>query len=92
MAKGKMTPQEFRQEFHEAFGNTELTHDQLWWLVKFAKHVRLRARNNSAFNNLMNGMWPHATFKEVTKQRQDGSTYPGLQITVAGKTSSLDEE
>lgn len=62
----------------ELFG--ELTTQQLWGLVKFAKHVRLRCRNNSAFNNYMNRMFPYAIFKEVTKVARNGDKYQGLSI------------
>ena len=65
---------------------------QLWTIVKIAKWIRLRARNNSAFNNVMNTLFPYATFRQVTKTKEDGTTYPGLQITVNGQTEEGEEE
>lgn len=65
---------------------------QLWTIVKLAKWIRLRARNNSAFNNVMNQLFPNATFRTVTKTKPDGTTYPGLQITVNGQTEEGEEE
>jgi hypothetical protein len=64
--------------FQELFG--QLTTRQLWLLTKFAKHVRLRCRSNAAFNNYMNSMFPYASFKQVTKTKEDGSSYEGLTI------------
>jgi len=69
-----------------------LTLKQLWCLTKITKHVRLRCRNNTAFNNYMNGIFPYAKFATVTKQKQDGTLYPGLQITVAGATEEEDDD
>lgn len=80
-----------KEEFEAAFG-ASLNPRQLWALTKFAKHVRLRARNNTAFNNFCNAMFTNATFRTVNKQRPSRynpavmETYPGLQITVAGAT------
>ncbi len=60
-------------------------------LVKFAKHVRLRCRNNAAFNNYMNRMFDGKfIFREVTKQGPRGP-YPGLQITGDTTAESGDE-
>lgn len=61
----------------------KLTGEQLWWLVKFAKHVRGRCRNNSAFNNYMNRNF-NASFREVQKEF-NGRTYTGLKIIVNDK-------
>lgn len=69
-----------------------LTAEQLWAITRLCKHVRLRARNNSAFNNLFNQLFKHATFRQVTKTKQDGSTYPGLSITVDNNEISENEE
>lgn len=76
----KATPQELAKKIKKAFGTETLNAEQLWSLVVFAKHVRLRARNNSAFNNLMNAAFTEASFRTVTKTRKDGSSYPGLEI------------
>lgn len=79
---------------HENFG--ELTAKQLWALTLFAKNVRMRCRNNTAFNNFMNNTFPNARFQTVTKSRiswktGQSETYPGLQITVKEQTVSDDE-
>jgi len=79
---------EVAKEFEESFGRalSTLTERELWWLVKFAKHVRGRCRSNSAFNNYMNRSFPHASFRQVTKERDDGEgTYEGLDISVKEK-------
>lgn len=78
---------QLKKRIEEAFG-TELTAQQLWALTLFAKHVRLRARNNAAFNNFCNAMFPHARFRQVQKSKPDRFDpskmyhYEGLQITV----------
>jgi hypothetical protein len=79
-----------KKEFEDQFG-TSLNARQLWALVKFAKHVRLRCRNNAAFNNFCNAFFNNARFSQVTKQRPNRynpsqlENYPGLQISVAGQ-------
>lgn len=62
-----------------------LTVEQIWWLVKFSKHVRGRCRSNAAFNNYMNRNFSHARFETVTKE-YNGKVYQGLKITVNGET------
>lgn len=88
---------DLRKEIEKEFGTT-LTLRQLWVLVKICKWVRLRCRNNSAFNNFMNAIFsPHASFRQVNKQRPSRynpsvmETYPGLQIVVNGETVDDDE-
>ena len=78
-----------KEEMNKAFG--DMTSDQLWTLTKFAKHVRLRCRNNTAFNNYMTRMFDNTQFRQITKTRTDGSTYPGLQIIVDGVVAGADE-
>ena len=68
-----------------AFGKN-LTALQLWALTRFSKNVRFRCRNNSAFNNMMGRVFPHATFRQVPKVSAGGKHYEGLQITVNGQT------
>ncbi len=73
----------------------ELNVDQLWAITLIAKHVRLRARNNTAFNNFMNNIFPHASFKEVMKTKTVNGIeqrYPGLRIEVNGVSSENDNE
>ena len=88
------------QEFKELFKNTgpetdsldKLSTEQLWCIVKLCKYVRLRARNNTAFNNLFNQVFPYAKFTQVTKSRSDGTTYPGLSINGKDDLTSQDGE
>ena len=87
---------QLKSSLEKAFG-TELTGEQLWALVKLAKFVRLRARNNSAFNNLFNSLFPNAQFRAVTKERKNYKTgqmekYPGLSIVIKGQAVDQDEE
>lgn len=80
-------------EFQSAFGidASTLTAHQLWWLTKFAKHIRGRCRNNSAFNNYMNRNFAPAKFHEVPKEYQ-GRQYKGLEITANNVTLGQDGE
>lgn len=58
--------QQFKDEFQAAFGipALEATEKQLWFLAKLGKHIRLRCRNNSAFNNYFNNAFsPNARFQ-----------------------------
>jgi len=86
---------DFKSLMAENFG--ELNARQLWALVKFAKNVRLRCRNNSAFNNFMNATFPNATFRQVAKTRPNRfdpsqmEVYPGLEIVVKGDIVAEDE-
>jgi len=78
------TPSTLKANIERDFGAT-LSAQQLWTLVKLCKHVRLRCRNNAAFNNCFNSIFqPHARFTQVNKTRADGTTYPGLSILVNG--------
>lgn len=61
-----------------------LSAQQLWFLVKFSKHVRGRCRSNAAFNNYMNRNF-NAKFDTVPKE-YNGRTYQGLKITVNGES------
>ena len=90
-----MDSTDYKKLMEENFG-TELTAKQLWALTLFSKNVRLRCRNNSAFNNFMGRTFPHATFRQVTKTRKNrysgqDETYPGLEISVKGEAVSGDE-
>ena len=62
--------QDLYNDFHKAFNLEPSKFDlnQLWALTKFAKHVRLRCRNNSAFNNFMNSLFSPARFAQVAKE------------------------
>ena len=92
---------EMQEEFNKVFGNliisdgtinfkhlsiNNLSIEQLWWLTKFAKHVRGRCRNNSAFNNYMNRNFAPASFKNILKE-YNGRSYQGLQIKVGENIS-----
>lgn len=76
---------ELKESIEKAF-HEPLNASQLWALVKLSKHVRLRARNNSAFNNLFNSLFPYARFRQIQKTKANGEKYEGLSITVAGQT------
>jgi Tfp pilus assembly protein PilF len=80
---------QLKEEFNEEFGT--LSARQLWVLTKFAKRVRLRGRNNSAFNNMANRLFPYANFKQVTKRKLNGELYPGLEIIASGEVASEEE-
>lgn len=81
-------PSVAKQVIEDAFGPIEnLTPKQIWALVKICKNVRLRCRNNNAFNNYFNGIFgTKYSFNTVTKTRPKrfypGQTepYPGLEI------------
>lgn len=86
---GPETQRRLVAEFEEQFG--KLTARQLWVITKFAKMVRLRCRNNTAFNNACNVIFPYAAFKTITKHmpastdgRYPAKDYPGLSIVVKG--------
>jgi hypothetical protein len=86
--------EDFKKEFEEAFNIKieEVTPKMLWFLTKFAKHVRLRCRNNQAFNSYMNRNFPNASFNQVSKVGNKGP-YMGLMIVVNGQTfEDKDEE
>jgi Tfp pilus assembly protein PilF len=87
-----MAVETFKEDFMKEFG--ELNARQLWILARFAKFVRLRARNNTAFNNFCNRSFPYARFEQVQKVHKDGTPYPGLKITVKGQewTPNLPED
>lgn len=74
------------KQLQEALG-VKLTPAAMWEIVKLAKHVRLRCRNNAAFNNWFNAAFPHLKFEQVQKQRPSRYNpaipeyYPGLKIT-----------
>jgi hypothetical protein len=74
--------QKMRKEFNEpdVFGGT-ISFRQIWWIIKFAKTVRKFARSNAALYNLCNEIFRGiASFTAVTKIKDDGSTYLGLEI------------
>ena len=78
-----------KDSFEEAFQIQieDLDLNQLWFLVKFAKHVRQRCRSNAAFNNFMNRNFPHAKFEEVEKFDFHGNPYRGLKISIGEEYS-----
>lgn len=80
-----------KKELNEQF--KDLTPRQMWAIVKLCKWVRLRARNNSAFNNVFNNIFRDSgfSFREVTKTKKDGTTYPGLQISLNGQVDENNE-
>jgi len=85
---------DYKTLIQENFG--ELNARQLWALVRLSKNVRMRCRNNAAFNNFFGATFPYATFKTVNKTRISWKTnlpetYPGLQITVKDEVAGGDE-
>jgi len=71
----------------------KMTAQQLWFIVKFAKAARRFCRSNVAFNNLSNQVFGDiAEFRQVTKTKADGSTYPGLRIVMKNGTTYDSEE
>lgn len=81
----------------EKYIGDKLTVDQLWCLVLLSKHVRLRCRNNVAFNNFMNSMFPYARFRVVQKTKINKYTgkeekYDGLRIDVENQQSEIENE
>lgn len=89
-----MNEPNFKEIFAAAFGR-ELTAPELWAITNFAKRVRKYARNNSAFNNLANRVFPYARFRQVPKSRPSWKVfgkmerYEGLQITVNGQATEI---
>jgi hypothetical protein len=79
--------QAVKEAIEKEFG--QLNARQLWAVTKLAKFVRLRARNNAAYNNAMNEIFPYARFRTVTKTRVNRynpamvESYPGLEISVS---------
>lgn len=69
--------QQLKSELAEQF--PDLTLRQLWTIVKLVKRVRKFARNNTAFNNLMNRLF-HNNF-EFSEVKKDNKWGKGLQIT-----------
>ena len=80
-------------EFLEVFGKpvAEISVRQMWWLVKFGKHIRGRCRSNAALNNFLRRNFPHLQFREVDKTAPDGRHYQGLVINdVDGEDNAAD--
>jgi len=53
----------------------------LWTLIKWAKHIRGRCRQNIALINYLNRVIPQYRFSEVPKTTPDGRPYKGMMIT-----------
>lgn len=69
-----------------------LTIEQVWTIVKLSKYVRLRARNNSAFNNLFNNLFPEFQFREETKYHPVTKLpYKGLKIKSLKEQKEIEE-
>ncbi len=72
--------EKLKEEYKELF-KSELTFDQLWWIVKMMKAARLYCRSNVAFNNFLNSVFRGvAQFKQVEKEGSGGNKYMGLSI------------
>ncbi len=76
------TGKELQDEFKAAFGKDikELSVQQIWWLVKVAKHCRGRCRSNAALTNYLNKNFIGHTFRQVSAETQDGKEYDKLEI------------
>lgn len=86
--------QKMRKEFDDpdVFGG-KMNFRQIWWMIKFAKTVRKFARSNAALYNLCNEVFRGiATFKEVKKMKEDGTIYPGLEITMKVEGVEITEQ
>ncbi len=79
-----------RSKLEMAFGG-ELSAEQIEAVVAFAKLVRFRARNNAALPNLCGSVFPHARFRNVTKQGFRGP-YQALEITIRDQVHVEAEE
>lgn len=71
-----------RSKLEQVFGG-ELSAEQIEAVVAFAKLVRFRARNNAALPNLCGSVFPHARFRNVSKQGYRG-IYQALEINIRG--------
>ena len=71
--------QELKEHFEDAFGRgTEtITVSQMWWLLKFAKHVRGRCRSNKALENYFNRNFDHLRFSQ---RQEEDDEYPRTVI------------
>jgi len=68
------------REFFKKYGIG--TFEDVWFLVKLFKHIRMRCRNNAALNNYLVGIFPDWNFRQVEKRdNRTGETYLGLEIT-----------
>lgn len=74
---------EFQERFKSAFGidAKDVTVEQAWLLVRFAKNARLRCRNNKALYNSMMRNFPNLSFRDGPKEKANGAKYDGLFIT-----------
>jgi hypothetical protein len=78
----KLEGDKLRHEFETAFGIglTDFTPVQMMCLVKFAKHIRGRCRNNAALRLYLERNFKHLKFEMVMRTWQ-GKEYEAMQIT-----------
>lgn len=88
----KLLPEQVQAELKEFFGVEELTIQQAWFLAKYAKHCRLRCRNNAALNNFLGAVAPNLRFRQIPKVNPyNGKHYEGLEITDKTGKKILDD-
>ena len=68
---------EFKKLFEEAFGRPieTLTVEQARFIVNVGKHIRGRARNNSALCNYLNRNFKHLKFSQEERTGAGGKSY-----------------
>lgn len=73
-------------QFKASFGKSieELTVQEVWWLVKLAKHIRGRCRSNVALRNYLARNFTGHNFREVTVE---GNRGPFKALAISPKHS-----
>ena len=76
------TGSEVAKEYERAFGKpiSEITEDEMWWLIKLSKHIRGRCRSNKALMNFLNLNFSQFEFRLVERKGQDGQSYRATVI------------
>lgn len=77
-------------KFEQAFGKpiTDITVEQMRWLVNCIKHCRGRCRSNAALNNYLNRNFKHLLFKQEPVIDKKGEEFEVLSITEKGGKES----
>ena len=82
-----------RSEFEECFGPMkDMTERQMWFLIKFAKHVRGRCRNNAALRNYLKSEFPVFSFSVVFARNDNGEEYKTMKVSKNEKDNRRTEE
>lgn len=78
----RLDPSQVREEFAEAFGQPYPTLPQLWFFIRFAKHIRGRCRNNAALCNFVQRSFPEFQCKQVEAvDERTGKKYNKMEVT-----------